>query len=282
MRVSFQGSTIVITGASSGIGREMAKQLASQAGTLVLTARRAERLQTLKSELLSLHPALKVAVIPCDLSDEQARCAYLLQVEEEVGDVDVLINNAGFGDQAYFETTDWEKLQRMMRLNIEALTHLMHAFLQGMVARRRGAILNVSSGFGMVWAPMFGVYCSTKHYVTALTESIRAEVASAGVVVSQLCPGPVATEFLEVAGNPLNQPTPSLIELSAESCARIALRGFAKGKAMIVPGFLIKLSMAFYGITPRWLFRWIASLAGKAARKKLQLHTQTTPEERPS
>ena len=272
MRVDYKGSTILITGASSGIGREMARQLAGQAGTLVLTARRTERLEELKAELTGQHSSLNVAVIPCDLADNSARNAYIARVQEEVGAVDVLINNAGFGDTAFFETTDWSKLQKMVQLNIEALTHLMHAFLGGMVERKKGGILNVSSGFGMVSIPLFGVYCGTKHYVTALTEAVRAEVKPAGVVISQLCPGPVATEFVAVAGNPMGQDPPKVFEISAEDCSRIALKGFSRGKATIIPGFLMKVMMAMHGLTPRWFFRFLISLAGGSIRRQLKLN----------
>ena len=139
-----------------------------------------------------------------------------------------------------------------------------------MLARGRGGILNVSSGLGLTFMPGAAVYSGSKHYVSAFTESLRLELRGTGVVVSQLCPGPVATEFLDVAGNPVGRPVPRLLELSAEQCARVALRGFARGRALIVPGLVARILIGLGRITPRCAaapgLREPGRLAAKPAR----------------
>ncbi len=198
----------MITGASSGIGEHMARQLASSAKILILVARRADRLETLANALRTDNSALTVEVRPCDLSDIRATEALATEALAKHGAVDVLINNAGLGDAGLVELADWTKVQRMLAVNIDALTLLTRLLLPAMVAQKRGGILNVSSGFGMTFMPGMSAYCGTKHFVTAFTEGLRLEMIGTGVVVSQVCPGPVKTEFEDVAGNPLGRPVP--------------------------------------------------------------------------
>ena len=236
VRPPIDGATIFLTGASSGIGRELARRLAPRAGGLVLVARRADRLEALRDELVAARPDLKVWVRPCDLVDAAAVDALTASLEEEVGAVDVLINNAGVGNFAFFERSDWPTLHRMIELNVRALTQLTYALLPKMLERGRGGVLNVSSGLGLVPMPMLATYAATKHFVSGLTEALRAELFGTGVVVTQLCPGPVKTEFLHVAGNPTGRDVPGIIEINARQCARDGLRGFERGRALIVPG----------------------------------------------
>jgi uncharacterized protein len=257
-----QGATILVTGASSGIGRELARALAPAAGVLVLVARRADRLGALAAELGARHPRLRLALMPCDLVDRAATDAMLDRVAAEVGPVDTLINSAGMGSIGVFDRTDWDQIEQMVRINVLALTYLSWRLLPPMLARRRGGILNVSSGFGREWLPGFAAYAASKHYVTALTETLRAEARSAGVVVSQLCPGPVATEFEAVAKNPTGQEVPGFLQISPERCARAAVAGFARGRAMIIPGVAIVLLLGLGGLVPRsikrWVYPWVA------------------------
>ena len=257
MRPPLDRSTILITGASSGIGLELARQLAPRAGGLILVARRTERLEALRTELVGRRPDLVVSVQTCDLGDRAATDAMLARVEAEVGSIDVLINNAGMGDMGLFELADWDKVARMLELNVVALTHLTHRLLGGMSARGRGGVLQVSSGFGLEFLPGFAAYVGTKHYVTGFTEALGIEARGRGVVVSQLCPGPVATEFEELAGNFTGRKVPGWLELSAAECVRAGLRGFERGRALIVPGFAMKLLMLFGSLSPRWLKRLV-------------------------
>ncbi len=269
-RPPIDNGVVVLTGASSGIGAAMARQLAPRVQTLVIVARRQERLEALAASLRAAHSALTVLVRPCDLTDTIAAGALIASVEAECGRIDVLINNAGMGDVGLLEAADWAKLRTMIDINVVALTFLIHAVLPGMLARGRGGILNVSSGFGLTWLPLFSSYVGTKHYVSALTESLRAELWGTGVCISQLCPGPVATEFEQIAGNPLGQSVPSAVELSADRCAELALRGFSQGRALIVPGAAAWVIVTAGRLTPTWLLRWVYGPIGRSLRARVQ------------
>lgn len=269
MRPPLDG-TVLVTGASSGIGRAMALELAARARHLVLVARRADRLEALRDELVASRPDLQITLAPCDLLDREATDRMLEAVARDVGDVDVLINNAGFGDMGVFDRVDWDKTERMIRLNCESATYLARRLSAGMVQRRRGGILNVSSGFGLEFMPGFATYIATKHFVSGLTEGMRLDLRPVGVVVSQLCPGPVATEFESQIGNFTGQKPPGFIEISAEHCARVAVRGFSRDRALIIPGFWIRLSMFLGAISPRWIKRLVYLPIARRLRK-LQL-----------
>lgn len=261
MRPPLEGS-VLITGASSGIGEALARQLADRAQRLVLVARREDRLQALAERLRRQRSGLQVQVLRCDLTDAQQRERLLATLEDGPG-IDVVINNAGFGDQSLFERGRWDKLEGMVALNVTALTHLTHRLLPPMIERGRGGVLNIGSGFGLSWLPGLAVYIGTKHYVMGFSESLRAELAGTGVVVSQVCPGPVTTEFHDMAENTTGQRPPRFVAISAEQCATEALRGFERGRAVIVPGFYIRNLLRLYAITPSWLWRRIATvLAG--------------------
>lgn len=256
MRPPLDG-TILITGASSGIGEAMARELAPRAKTLVLVARRRDRLDGLREELVAAHPRVAVDVQPCDLLSREETDRMLDAVASSVGAVDVLVNNAGFGDMGVFDRADWDKTERMIRLNVESLTYLTHRLARPMVERKRGGILMVSSGFGLEFMPGFPVYIASKHYVSALAECLRLELRSQGVVVTQVCPGPVATEFESHLGNFTGRKPPSIAEISPERCARSAVRGFARGRALVIPGVLIHLLMWVGALTPRWVKRLV-------------------------
>jgi short-subunit dehydrogenase len=264
----FDGGVVLITGASSGIGRALALQIAHRARAIALVARRKDRLEELKSELLTLNPSLRVAVSAADITKPEARDAMLAAVEAEVGPVDVLVNNAGFGDLGVFDRADWEKNERMIALNVTALTHLTHRVVRGMVARGRGGILNVSSGWGLTFGPGLSVYIGTKHFVTGFTEGLRLDLAGTGVRVTQVCPGPVATEFNDTVGNFTGMSPPGLVEISAERCARAAIRGLDRGRALVVPGLLIRLILFLGTKTPRFILRLFYAPVARLLRKK--------------
>ncbi len=259
---------VLITGASSGIGMEMARLVAPRAKVLVLLARRTERLEQLAGELRKKAPNLIVLVTPCDITDQKATDAMLERVKAEAGPVDVLINNAGFGYLSVFDLSDWERTAKMIALNVTALAYLCHRLLPGMVERGRGGVLNVSSGFGLTFAPGMSAYIGSKHFVTGFSEGLRLDMAGTGVRVTQLCPGPVATEFLEQAGNFTGLSIPGLVEISAERCARAGLRGLDKNRALVVPGILIRLMIFLGGKMPRWVLRLMFKPAALALRRK--------------
>lgn len=250
------GGVVLLTGASSGIGREMARQLAPRARTLILVARRRDRLDALRDELVAQHPALTVTLRPADLAD----LAAVEQLAEDClteGPVDVLINNAGLGDHVNFADASPEKIQAMLMVNVVALTTLTHRLVPGMIERRRGGILNISSGFGLVSMPGFAVYCGTKHYVSAFTDALAGELAGTGVHVTQVCPGPVRTEFAEVAELSDDLAPPGFVWLSAEDCARESLAALDRNKPLVVPGTTMKAAMLMGQRLPRWLTRTV-------------------------
>ncbi|MCA9539859.1 MAG: SDR family NAD(P)-dependent oxidoreductase [Myxococcales bacterium] len=260
---------VLLTGASSGIGMAMARQLAGRSQVLVLVARRVERLEALAAELRAAHPKTTVDVRPADLGDTEAARTLAAAVEADHGRIDALINNAGLGQIGFFEQTDPRQLELMLKVNVIGLSALTRAVLPGMLQRRHGGILNVSSGFGLTWLPMFSAYVGTKHYVTAFTECLRAELRGTGVSACQLCPGPVATEFEEVADNKTGQKTPTWAEISAEKCAAVGLRGFDGNRALTIPGLVAWLAITAGRLTPRPLARFIFSLAARNMRNKL-------------
>lgn len=249
--------TVVVTGASSGIGEAMARQLAARARRLILVARRRSRLDALAAELREGRSSLDVQVRACDLADATAR-ARLIDALLAGPEIDVLINNAGFGDQSLFDRARWDKLSQMIAVDIEALTHLSHALVPAMVERGRGGVLNIGSSLGLSWVPGMAVYVGSKFYVTGFTESLRAEVAESGVAVSQVCPGPVITEFHELAENTTGQRPPAAVAITATQCAREALEGFERGRATIVPGFAIRNLLRLQSVLPQGLWRLIA------------------------
>jgi hypothetical protein len=268
VRPPIDGGIILITGVSSGIGREMARQLAPRAKTLIIVARRKDRLDELKAELVAANPKLSVDVRALDLCDLDATERFAQEVLAEHGRIDVLINNAGFGDVSLYDLADWEKTLRMIRVNVEAVALLTHRFLPGMLKAQRGGILNVSSGWGLSFMPGFAAYVGTKQFVTGFTESLRLETRSMGVVVTQVCPGPVSTEFEQVSGNPVGRPVPAIVSMTAERVAKISLRGFERGRALIVPGMIMSLLVRTGMYTPRFVLRLLFSPVGPFLRKR--------------
>lgn len=263
MRAHLDGSRVVVTGASSGIGRAIAEQLAPRVKALALVARRRERLDRLATELRERHPQLEVHVVPCDLGDREATRALAPALLAALGEVDVLVNNAGLGKMGVFDRSDLDEQVGMIEVNVTSVVALTHALLPGMVARGRGAILNVSSGFGMTFAPGFATYVGTKHFVTGFSEALRLDLAGTGVVVTQVCPGPVATEFEDVAGNFTGHDVPRAVQISAAQCARESIAGLERGRAIVYPGALLKVGMTLLPLAPRWLQR---AALGRSAR----------------
>jgi short-subunit dehydrogenase len=269
MGTLIDGATILVTGASSGIGREFARQLGPRAKALILVARRRERLEELRAELLASTPALEVHVEACDLADRAAVAALVEAVNAKVGGVDVLVNNAGIGgDLGVFDRAPAERLPALVELNVTSLLLLTRGFVPGMVARGRGGILNVSSGFGLAFLPGLAPYIGTKHFVTGFTEALRADLAGTGVVVSQICPGPVATEFESHLGNFTGRKAPALVEISPVRCAAAGIAALDRGRAMVIPGLLMKAILGVAQWSPRWMARLFAAALGRLLRKK--------------
>lgn len=260
---------VLVTGASSGIGREMARRIATSARMLILVARREDRLVELRDELKMAHRGLDVRVFPCDLADLGATAAMLDAVRDQAGSVDVLVNNAGFGDRAFFEATQWSKLEEMIAVNIRSLTYLTRRLLPPMIERGAGGILNVSSTLGITYVPGIAAYGATKHYVTAFTHALRAETADTGVVVTQVCPGPVATEFEEIADNRTALSVPGFLQIDAAQCVEESLRAFRRGRAVVYPGLVNRVMVLASLLTPALVYRWIAALMARDLRRKV-------------
>ena len=268
MRPRIKNATILITGASAGIGRELARQLARRAGTLILVARRADRLEELRAELQKKKPGLTVHLEPCDLSEPVAIEAMLASVANNVGAVDILINNAGVGDQALYDRADWTRIHRMIQVNVVALALLTHHLVPSMVARGRGGILNIGSGAGWALMPGGATYAATKHFVDGFTETLRLELQGTGVVVTQVLPGPVDTEFNEAAGiQRFAGGPPQFIRVSVRQCAREAIQGFERGRPVVLPGLAYRTMMRALDVMPRSVQRLILRDSARQLRQ---------------
>jgi hypothetical protein len=232
----------------------------------VLVARRSDRLDELAAELRAARPSLRTIVRAVDLLDRDATGAMLASLEAEGVAVDVLVNNAGFGDYGLFEGTDWGKTERMLELNVVSATFLVHRLVGGMVARGRGAILNVGSTAGMFPSPALAVYSATKAYVNLLSECLAAELAGTGVTVTALCPGPVPTEFQEVAGTSGRNPMPKAFHVDALTCAEEAVSAMRAGEPRCIPGAAVRATMTSVELLPRPVVR----LAARQMAKKLR------------
>lgn len=228
----------LVTGASSGIGRDIARELSKKGYDLVIVARNKERLEELKQELKT-----KVEVISLDLSKKE-NC---MKLHEEVKDIDVLINNAGFGDFGKFVDTDIEKEIQMIELNITSVHLLTKLYLKDMVKENKGRILNVASIAGFMPGPLMATYYATKNYIVRLSEAIREELKKqkSDVKISILCPGPVKTNFNNVANVKFE-----LHSLTSEYVAKYAVKEMLKNKFYIVPGLTIKVLKFLSKITP--------------------------------
>jgi short-subunit dehydrogenase len=254
------GCNALITGASAGIGREFARQLAGRARSLILIARREQRLDELRNELQQQYPDLAVSLRKADLADLVQLNQLLAWLDREKIDVDLLINNAGLGDSGAFATSDPIRNEQMTLVNIVALTALTRHLLPRMIARGRGGILNVSSSAGFLPIPDFAVYAATKAYVTSLSEALRAELRGTGVSVCAVCPGPVHTEFQEVAKRPGAQPDtgPEFVFVPVEEVVRDALTALEADRPLVIPGFPMKLGMFLVRIMPMPILRLLS------------------------
>jgi short-subunit dehydrogenase len=252
------GCCALITGASAGIGREFVRQLAGHAGSLVLVARRLDRLEALRDELTKKDPNLNVHCRGADLSQSNEVEELCVWLGREKIAVDFLINNAGLGDRGSFVTSDPQRVREMLAVNIVALTMLTRALLPGMIEKRRGAILNVSSSAGFLPIRKLAVYAASKAYVTSFSEAVRGEVRKSGIVVSALCPGPVATEFDQVAQRSSSNrpyPNPGFAYVAVEEVVRAGLEAVKRDKPLVVPGIVMKIAMLLVRLTPMAILR---------------------------
>lgn len=227
-------TTCVVTGASAGIGTEVARQLAARGHGVFLVARREDRLKELASEIERDH-GVRAEFAAVDLADAADRRNLPGLVARRELDVAVLVNNAGFTTVGDVHLNPDRQLG-MIHVNVEALVDLTTQWLPGMVDRGAGAIINVASTVSFQPVPVQAVYAATKAFVLSFSEAVSAEVRGKGVTVTALCPGPVMTEFIEAGGFKSEQPGPSFVYSSAEDVARAGIEGADKGKRVVIPG----------------------------------------------
>jgi short-subunit dehydrogenase len=249
---------VLITGASSGIGRELAKCFAAAGSRLVLTARSTDALQSLADELQRAHNT-ESNVITADLSMPGAPKSIFTELQGRGINVDVLVNNAGFGAWGLFAQLPLQRQLEMLQVNINALTELTGLFLPGMLQRRRGGIMNVASVAGFLPGPGMAVYYATKACVLSFTEALAEELRGTNVVVTALCPGPTATNFGQVAKSD-KAGMVRLARMSSGEVARCGLSAFRKQRTVAVPGWQNRFIILLIRCFPRSIVR---KLAGK-------------------
>src|SRR3954447_1148901 len=248
-----ESATALVTGASAGIGEAIARELAGRGHGLTLVARREERLRSLAGELGDRF-GVRAEAIGVDLGDDTARAALPRRLDELGVEVEILVNNAGFGGGADFARTDGERLVSMVELNCVALLDLQAVYLPRMVERGPGAVINIASTAAFQPIPGSATYAATKAFVLSLSEAVHEELSGTGVTLTAVCPGPVKTEFAEAAGlGGAEEQVPGMLWSSAESVAKAAVEAADDGKRAIVPGLLNRAGALTGQHAPRML-----------------------------
>ncbi len=248
--------TVLVTGASSGIGMELARLFAQQGHNLVLLARGRQALETLAAELQTQHK-IAAQVLEADLADPQAPAAIVQELGRRNLHIDVLVNNAGFGLMGPHATLDTQRQLDMVQVNIHALVHLTRLLLPGMLARNTGGVLNVASTAAFQAGPNMAVYYASKAFVLSYTEALHEEVGGTQLHVSCLCPGPTHTGFVSAA----RMEGVGLFKLGAQSAldvARVGLAAFERNQTIAIPGLKNKLLTILGKFSPRYATRKIA------------------------
>lgn len=245
-----QTNTALVTGASSGIGMELARILAREGHNLLITARRQDRLSQLQKELEAEFD-VDVRTFTADLAENGAPRKLFDFAKKHSLTVDVLVNNAGIGDYGFFHESDWDRQATILDLNIRALTHLTHLFLPSMIELERAYILNVASTAAFQPGPLMSVYYATKSYVLSFGEAIANELQDTGVTVTTLCPGPTESEFQKLANMEKSKLFDRLPVATSKQVAEYGYKTMKKGKRVAVFGFLNKFIPKTVGIFPR-------------------------------
>ena len=260
--MNLKGKTALVTGASSGLGSSFAKQLAAMGADLVITARRADRLEKLAAEIAARH-GVKVAVITLDLGAPDAARRLFEKTEGAGIAIDVLVNNAGFACYGAFTETPLERIESLIAVDVLALTGLTHLFARAMLARGQGWVLNVASFAAYMPVPNYAAYAAAKAYVRNFSEAVAHELRDTGVRVMSLCPGGVATEFWEVAGQAEPPAVMKMLMDTPDEVARIGLGALFRGRRNIVAGILNALGAWSTRLGPRrFVVRIAAALTG--------------------
>jgi short-subunit dehydrogenase len=245
--------TAVVTGASSGIGAAIARELAGRGHQVVLVARSAEKLRELADDLATT-AGVRAHVLPADLSDRPTRAALLGRIDELGLTPDILINNAGLSTIGPVHTSDPDAELNMIEVDVAAVADLCSRFLPGMVERGRGAVLNVASTAAFQPLPGQAAYAASKAFVLSYSQSLAGELRGTGVTATALCPGPVETGFGDAAGfEDFESAAPRILYESVESVAKTAVDGLARGRLVAIPGLVNRAASVLSQVTPRTL-----------------------------
>lgn len=256
--------TALITGASGGIGMEFAKLLAGKGYNLVLVARSEDKLLDLKNHL-EREQKIKINVVALDLSVSDSAQELFEQLQKQQIRVDVLINNAGFGEYGKFTELAWKRQHEMIELNVTTLTHLTHLFVPQMLERKNGRVLNVASTAAFQAGPYMGIYFATKAFVLSFSEALATELEGTGVTVTSLCPGPTDSNFKVAANMGRSSLFNSPLKIpSSQEVAEFGYRAMERGETVAVHGAINNLMVASTRFVPRSLLRKITvQIVGK-------------------
>ncbi len=256
---SLDASAAIITGASSGLGAEFARQLAPRAERLLLVARRAEPMEALRLELQRRWPALDVVIAVADLATAVGRDSVVEVCQAQRFAPNLLINNAGLGDYGSFQAAEPERLRQQLEVNIGAVVQLTHALLP--LLQRPGGILNVSSLASTLPMPDLAVYAASKAFVTSFSEALAVELRPEGIQVSCVCPGPTPTAFGTNArregGGDTNRQGQTLLKMPPEKVVSQALLALESGRSCVFPGVGVSLAATLFRCLPRPVLRWL-------------------------
>ena len=257
-------TTALITGASLGIGRELAKVFAENGHSLVLVARSEDKLRELAAELEARN-RVTVTVLPADLRDPESPGRLHATVRERGLSIDYLVNNAGFGSTGPFLDAELPREVDMIQVNVTALVQLTHLFVKDMVARGSGGVLNIASTAGFQPGPGMATYYATKSFVVSFTEALGHELRATGVKVTAFCPGPVATEFARTAGNAESMLFRVGAVASPDAVAKDAYRALVGGRILAIYGFANLMGVQMLRVSPRALVRRMVAWANSRA-----------------
>ncbi|QSQ25855.1 SDR family NAD(P)-dependent oxidoreductase [Pyxidicoccus parkwayensis] len=262
--------TVLIIGATEGIGRELSRLLSRRVRTLVLVDRCADRLEPLRDELLAFNPTLGVMLHRCDVAKPSEVDALLASLEAHFVRVDVLVNNAAMGDQSLYAEEAWGRVEELLKANVWAPALLTHRLLGPMLARRRGGVLNVGSGAARLILPGAATFAATQRFLDGFTEALRLEVVGQGITVTRVAPGPLWDTRAEEVTDELAP----FFRISLARCAREALAGFERGEPLVYPGFGHRWVMRLLPLLPRSVKRGLGRLALRGLRRESLLSPQ--------
>ncbi|MCP3162228.1 SDR family NAD(P)-dependent oxidoreductase [Myxococcus qinghaiensis] len=271
MRPPIDQGTVLITGASEGLGRELARLLSRRVRTLVLVDRDVARLKPLREELLSLYPTLGVLLEQCDVCESRQVDALVASLESKFVRVDVLVNTAALGRRGLYAEARWGGLEELLRANVWVPALLTHRLLAPMLERGRGGVMNIGSGAAQLFLPGSTMFAATQRFLDGFTESLRLEVEGRGVVITRVAPGPLGDAGAEDAAEV------PFFQISLERCARAALAAFERGEALVYPGWGHRWVMRLLPLLPRAVKRSLGRLALRGVRREALAAPEALP-----